>query len=155
MIVTTLAKACTSCTLPFHKPDVMYMCISDHLMEWPDTRLGILCPGNSSFPLPGTVGTEPAMVESATEAKPPSKKPDVLSEPLARNRQGDLLRQYVKLSDKVCRPGAQISWHHHYYHTPKSQAAYGHSVIKTITLGVFIHTFVETSFIMLVCMCTH
>ena len=71
--------------------------VKDRLMEWPDTRLGVLSPQDPRFPLPGTTGPDPKLVEGATSKVTP-RVPDVLSEPLPEERQGSVLLQYLDLT---------------------------------------------------------
>ena len=70
-------------------------------MEWPDTRLGMLSPQDPRFPLPGTVGPELSVVTGARRGEEGAGIPDVLSEPMAMERQGEMLQQYLDLAQKV------------------------------------------------------
>ena len=71
-------------------------------MEWPDTRLGVLSPQDPRFPLPGTVGPDPKLLEAAATAQRVApREPDVLSEPLREERQGSVLQQYLEITREV------------------------------------------------------
>eukprot|EP00914_Ancora_sagittata_P015745 GHVO01031318.1.p1 GENE.GHVO01031318.1~~GHVO01031318.1.p1 ORF type:complete len:289 (+),score=37.76 GHVO01031318.1:136-1002(+) len=71
--------------------------VRKQLMDWPDTRLGLLSPRDSRFPLPGTSGPDPRFMknEQVTTAEP-----DILTEPTKSEQQGEVLQQYLDMADK-------------------------------------------------------
>ncbi|ELU06358.1 hypothetical protein CAPTEDRAFT_158712 [Capitella teleta] len=68
------------------------------MMEWPDTRLGVLSPQDPRFPLPGTSGPDPCFMKE--EKVQSTAEPDVLTEPMPAERRGDLLQQYMDMAEK-------------------------------------------------------